>query len=84
MAKVMAMELGPLGINVNVVGPGLVKTDATAGLPAGTHEHVAAMTPLRRIGQPDDIAGAVLFFASSLADYLTGEYLPVNGGSFMI
>lgn len=84
MARVMALELGPQGITVNVVGPGLVRTDATAGLPQGTHEHVAAMTPLRRTGQPADIAGAVLFFASSLSDYLTGEYLPVNGGSFMI
>lgn len=48
------------------------------------HEQVAAMTLLRRPGMPDDIAGAVVFLASSLSDYLTGEYIPVNGGSFMI
>ena len=84
LAKVMAMELGPSGITVNVVGPGLTLTDATAGQPKEVHEQVAAITPLRRLGLPDDIAGVVLFLASSLSDYLNGEYIPVTGGSFMI
>jgi 3-oxoacyl-[acyl-carrier protein] reductase len=84
MAKVMAMELGPSGITVNVVGPGLTLTDATAGQPKEVHEQIAAITPLRRLGMPDDIAGVVLFLASSLSDYLNGEYIPVTGGSFMI
>jgi 3-oxoacyl-[acyl-carrier protein] reductase len=84
IAKVMAMELGPTGITVNVVGPGLTITDATAGQPKEVHEQVAAITPLRRLGMPDDIAGVVLFLASSLSDYLNGEYIPVTGGSFMI
>jgi len=84
MAKVMAMELGPAGITVNVVGPGLTLTDATAGQPKEVHEQVAAITPLRRLGIPDDVAGVVLFLASSLSDYLNGEYIPVTGGSFMI
>ena len=84
MAKVMAMELGPLGITVNVIGPGLTLTDATAGQPKEMHEQVAAITPLRRLGMPEDIAGAVVFLASSLSDYLSGEYLPVTGGGFMI
>jgi 3-oxoacyl-[acyl-carrier protein] reductase len=84
MAKVMAMELGPSGITVNVVGPGLTITDATAGQPKEVHEQVAAITPLRRLGMPDDIAGVVLFLTSSLSDYLNGEYIPVTGGSFMI
>jgi 3-oxoacyl-[acyl-carrier protein] reductase len=79
-----AMELGPAGITVNVVGPGLTITDATAGQPKEVHEQVAAITPLRRLGMPDDIAGVVLFLASSLSDYLNGEYIPVTGGSFMI
>jgi 3-oxoacyl-[acyl-carrier protein] reductase len=48
------------------------------------HDQIAAMTPLRRLGKPDDIAGVVLFLASSLSDYLNGEYIPVTGGSFMI
>ena len=84
LAKVMAMELGPSGITVNVIGPGLTITDATAGQPKEVHEQVAAITPLRRLGMPDDIAGVVLFLASSLSDYLNGEYIPVTGGSFMI
>ena len=84
MAKVMATELGPSGITVNVVGPGLTLTDATAGQPKEMHEQVAAITPLRRLGMPEDIAGVVVFLASSLSDYLTGEYIPVTGGSFMI
>jgi 3-oxoacyl-[acyl-carrier protein] reductase len=84
IAKVMGMELGPVGITVNVVGPGLTLTDATAGQPKEVHEQVAAITPLRRLGMPDDIAGVILFLASSLSDYLNGEYIPVTGGSFMI
>ena len=84
IAKVMAMELGPAGITVNVVGPGLTITDATAGGPKEVYEQVAAITPLRRLGMPGDIAGVVLFLTSSLSDYLNGEYIPVTGGSFMI
>jgi 3-oxoacyl-[acyl-carrier protein] reductase len=84
MAKVMATELGPMGLTVNVVGPGLTLTDATAGQPKEVHEQIAGITPLRRLGMPDDIAGVVLFLASSLSDYLSGEYIPVTGGSFMI
>ena len=84
IAKVMAMELGPMGITINVVGPGLTLTDATAGQPKEVHEQVAAITPLRRLGMPDDIAGVILFLASPLSDYLNGEYIPVTGGSFMI
>jgi 3-oxoacyl-[acyl-carrier protein] reductase len=84
MAKVMALELGPVGITVNVVGPGLTLTDATAGQPKEMHQQVAAITPLRRLGMPQDIAGAVVFLASSLSDYFNGEYMPVTGGSFMI
>lgn len=84
MAKVMATELGPEGITVNVIGPGLVKTDATAGLPAEVHEQTAAFAPLRRVGMPDDVAGVAVFLASSLSDYLTGQYIPVSGGSLML
>jgi len=84
MAKVMAMEMGPSGITVNVIGPGLVLTDATSGQPKEMHEQLAAITPLRRLGMPEDIAGVVVFLASSLSGYLNGEYIPVNGGSFMI
>jgi 3-oxoacyl-[acyl-carrier protein] reductase len=83
MVRVMAMELGPMGITVNTVGPGLTETDATAGLPGDMKQQVASHTPLGRIGAPDDTAGVVLFLASPLADYLTGHYIPVCGGAFM-
>lgn len=84
IAKAMAVELGPSGITANVVAPGLVLTDATSGLPKETQVQIANMLPLKRIAEPEDIAGIVTFLASSLSDYITGEYFPVNGGSFMI
>jgi 3-oxoacyl-[acyl-carrier protein] reductase len=83
IARVMAMELGPMGVTVNTIGPGLTETDATAGLPPAMKEQIAAMTPLKRVGQPEDIARVILFLASPLADYLTGEYIPVCGGACM-
>jgi 3-oxoacyl-[acyl-carrier protein] reductase len=83
MARVMALELGPSGITVNTVGPGLTETDATAGLPQKMKDQVALHTPLGKIGIPEDVAGVVAFLASPLADYLTGHYIPVCGGSYM-
>jgi len=84
MAKVMATELGPNGITVNVIGPGLTLTDATAGQPREMHEQMAAFNPLRRIGMPEDVAGVVVFLASTLSNYVNGQYIPVNGGMFMV
>lgn len=84
IAKVMALELGPYGITVNVIAPGLTRTDATSGMPEDGFKRSADMTPLKRVGEPGDVAGAAVFLSSSLSDYLTGEYIPVNGGSFMI
>jgi 3-oxoacyl-[acyl-carrier protein] reductase len=82
-SKSLALELGPQGIRVNVVAPGLVPTDATAHLPAEVHERTKQHTPLRRQARPEDIAGAVLFFCSEYASFVTGIYLPVNGGTQM-
>jgi 3-oxoacyl-[acyl-carrier protein] reductase len=84
LARTMALELGPFQINVNVVGPGLTETDATMGLPKAVHEQAAAHTPLRRVAQPADVAGAVLYLVSEMSDYITGQYIPVNGGAFML
>ncbi|MDY0351850.1 MAG: SDR family oxidoreductase [Desulfobulbaceae bacterium] len=83
IARVMATELGPLGITVNTVGPGLIETDATAGLPSAAKEQTAACTPLQRIGRPADVAGVVALLASPGADYLTGQYIAVCGGAYM-
>jgi 3-oxoacyl-[acyl-carrier protein] reductase len=80
----LALELGPVGIRVNVVAPGLTETDATASIPAAEKEATARLAPLRRLGQPEDVAGAVLMLASDHARFLTGLYVPVSGGTLMI
>lgn len=83
-SKSLALELGPSGVRVNVVAPGLTLTDATAHQPKAMQDAIAAHTPLRRLGEPDDMAGAVLFFASDASRHVTGTYLPVCGGAQMI
>jgi 3-oxoacyl-[acyl-carrier protein] reductase len=84
LAKIMATELGPLGVTVNVIGPGLTMTDATKFTPQELQDQITSFTPLRRLGMPEDIAGVAVFLASKLADYVNGQYIPVNGGSFMV
>jgi 3-oxoacyl-[acyl-carrier protein] reductase len=84
LARTIAQELGPAGIHVNVVGPGLTKTDATAQLPPEVFTHTAEHAPLLRVAEPDDISSVVMFLASEMSDYITGQYIPVNGGSFML
>ena len=80
----LALELGPQGIRVNVVAPGLTDTDATAHQPAAMKEASARQTPLGRNGVPDDVAGAVLMVASDAARFVTGVYVPVSGGALML
>jgi 3-oxoacyl-[acyl-carrier protein] reductase len=79
-SKALALELGPHGIRVNVVAPGLTITDATAHQPEEMRQAVGARTPLRRVAQPEDIAGAVLFYCAEWSGFVTGTYLPVCGG----
>ncbi len=82
--KSLALELGPHGIRVNAIAPGLTLTDATAFLPQEHKEASSQMTPLRRNGLPEDIAGAILLLASQEAGFITGAYLPVSGGIQML
>jgi 3-oxoacyl-[acyl-carrier protein] reductase len=82
-SRSLALELGPFGIRVNVVAPGLTLTDATRHQPKEMQDAIAAHTPLRRIAQAGDIAGAVLFLCSDHARHVTGAYLPVCGGAQM-
>lgn len=82
-SKSLALELGPHGVRVNVVAPGLTLTDATSDQPKAMHDAIAAHTPLRRLAEPDDVAGAVLFFCIDESRHVTGAYLPVCGGSQM-
>ncbi|UCE25765.1 MAG: SDR family oxidoreductase [Candidatus Zixiibacteriota bacterium] len=79
-SKALALELGPHGIRVNVVAPGLTRTDATAHQPEEIKSAVAEHTPMKRIAEADDIAGAVLFYCADWAKFVTGTYLPVSGG----
>ena len=83
-AKSMALELGPMGIRVNVIAPGLTLTDATSFMPQAQIDAAAGFIPLRRIGLPEDIAGAVLFYSSDESKYITGNYLSVGGGQIML
>lgn len=82
--KSLALELGPYGIRVNAVAPGLTDTDATSFIPQESKGNVAQITPLRRNGQPEDVAGAILLLASQEAKFITGTYLLVNGGLQML
>ena len=83
LSRSLAVELGPQGIQVNTVAPGLTETDLTAFLPAKYKEMMAQQNPSRRIGLPEDVAEAVAFLASDAAGYLNGVNLPVCGGSAM-
>lgn len=81
LARAMAREYGADGIRVNSVTPGLIDTDISKGkIAADRLASILAQIPLGRIGQPDDVAGCVLFLATDLAKYCTGATLDVNGG----
>ena len=80
LTKALAKEVGPSGVRVNAVSPGVVMTDMMAGF---SDEDVAALkeeTPLIQLGMPEDIADAVIFLASEKARFITGQVLSVNGG----
>lgn len=80
----LAAELGPFGIRVNCVAPGLIyPTDATRTTKEDVKDALIAQTPLRRLGQPDDVAGTVLFLASDWSRFMTGQVLTVDGGLVM-
>ncbi|MEJ2546193.1 MAG: SDR family NAD(P)-dependent oxidoreductase [Gemmatimonadota bacterium] len=82
--KSLAVELGPAGITVNAVAPGWVDTDMSANvLRGGTRTVVEGEIPVRRIATPLDVAGPIVFLASSLARHVNGEVLNVNGGSVL-
>jgi 3-oxoacyl-[acyl-carrier protein] reductase len=75
-----AKELGPSGITVNAVAPGVIETDMTTGIIAERGDSIRSLTPLGRIGQPDDIAGIVAFLASDDAGWITGRTIIADGG----
>jgi ABC-type glycerol-3-phosphate transport system substrate-binding protein len=79
MTLSLARELGPHGIRVNAVAPGITETDMMKAVPAAVIEPMIQRIPLRRLGQPEDIANAFLFLASEEASYITGVILSVDG-----
>lgn len=83
-SKSMAREVGSRGITVNVIAPGFIQTDMTESLGEEQRAALIQQVPLSRLGEPDDIASAVLFLASAAGGYITGETLHVNGGMYMI
>lgn len=80
LTHAFAKELGPRGITVNAVAPGVIETDMTTKILAERGEQIQAMTPLARIGQPEDIAGIVAFLASADAGWITGRVIIADGG----
>ena len=82
--RALARELAPFGVNVNAIGPGPVRTRALDQLPKAVLDTVIADIPMARVGEPDEIANAVAFFASDQSDYITGQTLLVNGGHWML
>jgi NAD(P)-dependent dehydrogenase (short-subunit alcohol dehydrogenase family) len=81
LAKAMARDLGPDGVRVNCVAPGLIRTDIQAGkLNEDQFEAIRAGVPIGRLGAPQDVANCYLFLASDLSSYVTGAVIDVNGG----
>lgn len=83
MSKSAAREMASRGITVNTVVPGFIVTDMTDKLSDKIKESMTEMIPMKRFGEPEDIAEAVLFLAGESAGYITGQTLSVNGGMYM-
>ena len=78
LTKALAQELGPSGIRVNAVAPGVIQTDMCAHVDPSVMEGLRQQTPIERLGTPEDIARAMVYLAD--AEFVTGQVLPVNGG----
>ena len=83
LTKSMARELATRGITVNAVAPGFIETDMTRALTEEQRGALAKQIPMERLGQPADVAAAVLFLASDASGYITGQTLVVDGGMVM-
>ena len=79
----LAREVARKGVTVNAVAPGFIETDMTKDLSETALAVVNSMTPLGRLGKPEEVAAAVVFLASPQASYITGQVIPVNGGMYM-
>ncbi|MCQ9370399.1 SDR family oxidoreductase [Corynebacterium sp. 35RC1] len=79
----IALELAPRGIRVNAVAPGIIRTSMTNDLIANTGDSILAQTPMRRYGEPIEIASVVAFLCSDASSFITGETIHANGGFYM-
>ncbi len=80
MCRTWAKELGPKGITANAVAPGFIRTDMTDAMPEEARQSVIQTIPVKRMGEPNDIAWVYLFLASDEASFVNGQVLGVNGG----
>jgi 3-oxoacyl-[acyl-carrier protein] reductase len=83
LTRTLAKEGGPHGITVNAVAPGIILTAPVRQQMAGRKEAYTGQIPLRRLGQPEDVANVILFIASPLSSYITGAVIDINGGMYM-
>ena len=83
LTKTLARELAPRGVTVNAIAPGFIQTAMTDRIPEEIKKKILDQIPLGKLGQPEDVAAAALFLASSAADYITGQVIRVNGGIYM-
>jgi 3-oxoacyl-[acyl-carrier protein] reductase len=83
LTKCVALETASRGVRVNAIAPGFIATDMTAGMTDAARKKVLEAIPLKRMGQPDDVANLVLFLASDQSSYITGQTISVDGGLFM-
>src|SRR6201991_5218992 len=80
MVRTLALELAPAGVTVNAVLPGMVATEKVEAMPAEVRDRALARVPMRRFAAPEEVAAVVAFLCSDAASYLTGAWIPVDGG----
>ena len=82
MTKTLSMELGPKNITVNCVAPGMINTDIIKTVPEKTMQSIISSIPMRRVGEPEEVADLVTFLASDQASYISGQCIKITGGWF--
>jgi 3-oxoacyl-[acyl-carrier protein] reductase len=80
LTRALCKELGPRGIRVNAIAPGIIETDQTAGLDEAGRQRYSGLAALNRLGEPKEIAHAVFFLTSDLSSFVSGQTINVDGG----